>query len=131
MTLEILSKYWALIAASVLGTAIGLFILFRLYQASARGRLNAGARVLQRRKRAAIRAQHTLEKATRRLAQLRQRAESVKPRTLSEAEEAVQDGAALKKIADDQVLRAQKELREVILEEFPPKRQDVLRKKYL
>ena len=131
MSTEILIRNWALVAASVLGTAIALFVLYRLYQASRQGRLRAAVRRLRRQKLAAEKAAKRLDKAATRLAQLRSRAASTRPRNLSEADEAVQDASALKKIADDLVLVAIKEVREVIVEEFPPNRQDVLRTKYL
>ena len=131
MNLELLTRNWALVIASVLGTAIFLFVLFRLYGASPRGRLNRHVRLLDSRKSEAAKAQQKLDKAEARLAGLQSRAASVKPRLVSEAEEALHDARFLKKIADDQVLRAQKLVRDVILEEFPPNRQDVMRKKYL
>jgi hypothetical protein len=37
----------------------------------------------------------------------------------------------LKKVADDLVLVAQRKLRDLIIEEFPPNRQDGLRNRYL
>ena len=131
MRTEILIRNWALVAASVLGTAIALFVLYRLYQASRQGRLRAAVRRLRRQKLAAAKAAKRLDKAATRLAQLRSRADSTRPRNLSEADEAVQDASALKNIADDLVLIAIKEVREVIVEEFPPNRQDGLRTKYL
>ncbi|MGI9272045.1 MAG: hypothetical protein ACR2QT_09740 [Woeseiaceae bacterium] len=131
MTHDLLTRYWALIIASILGTAILLFVLYRLYEASRLGQLNAGVRQLRRSKHEAAKARRRAEKAAARLAHLQSRAASIKPRLLSEADEAVQDANALQKIADDQVLVAIKQVREVILEEFPPNRQDVLRNKYL
>ncbi len=131
MNLELFTRNWALVIASVLGTAIFLFVLFRLYEASPRGRLNRDVRRLDSRKSEVAKAQQKMDKAEARLVGLQSRAASVKPRLVSEAEEALQDARSLKKIADDQVLRAQKLVRDVILEEFPPNRQDVMRKKYL
>ena len=131
MTLDLLTRNWALVIASILGTAILLFVLYRLYEASRRGQLNASVRLLRRRKLDAAKAERRLDKSRARLADLQSRAASIKPRLLSEADEAVQDARALQKIADDMVLVAIKQVREVILEEFPPNRQDVLRNKYL
>ena len=131
MTLEIITRYWALVIASVLGTGVLLFVLYRLYEASPRGRLNSNVRVLRSMKMAALQAQRRLDKASERLARLQSRAESSKPRLVSEADEALQDARALKKIADDQVLVAQNHVRNVILEEFPPNRQDGLRNRHL
>ena len=91
MTLELLSRYWALLIASVLGTAIFLFVLFRLYEASARGQLVNRVRILRRCKSAALRAQRRLDRASERLARLNRRADLVKPRVLTEAGGAIED----------------------------------------
>ena len=124
-------RNWALLIASVLGAAILLLVLTRLYAASPRGRLGAGVCHLRTQKLAAEKAQQRLSRASARLSHLQGRAASTKPRLLAEADEAVQDASALKNIADDQVLIATKQVREVIVEEFPPNRQDVMRNKYL
>jgi hypothetical protein len=131
MAMQVITQNWALVAASVLGTAILLFVLYRLYEASPRGRLRVQLATLRQCQAEAARLEARLTRASEQLAALRARSESTKPRLLSEAEEAVQDAQALKKIAADQVLRAKKQLRDVILEEFAPNRQDELRSKYL
>ena len=131
MTLELLTRYWALVIASVLGVGILFFVLYRLYEASPRGRLKAHVAVLRKRQAESVRAESRLERASNRLAGLQSKAHSTKPKVLAAAEEALLDAKSLKEIADDQVLRAKKLVREVILEEFPPKRQDGLRSKYM
>jgi hypothetical protein len=117
--------------SSVLATAILLFVLFRLYQSSPRGRLAATAAELQKLQSEAKGAELRLERAEKRLASLRSKADTTKPKLLSEAEEAVQDAKSLQDITADQILRARKLLGDVIVEEFSPNRQDVLRDKYL
>lgn len=131
MTMQLVTQNWALVAASVLGLAILIFVLFRLYEASALGRLSAHAAVLRKHNNEVARAETRLSKASERLSELRSKADIIKPRLLSEAEEAIQDAKSLQQIAADQVLRAEKVVRDVILEEFPPKRHDGLRNKYL
>jgi hypothetical protein len=131
VTIEWALRNWALLIASVLGTAILLFVLYRLYEASPRGRLGVGVRNLRLQKLAAQKAEQRLAKASTRLSRLQGRAASIKPRLIAEADEAVQDATALKRIADDQVLIAIKQVRQVIVEEFPPNRHDVMRTKYL
>jgi Skp family chaperone for outer membrane proteins len=131
MTMQLVTQNWALVVASVFSLAILLFVLSRLYEASPRGRLSGHVAVLRKHKTEVTRAEKRLAKASKQLSALRSKADSTKPRLLSEAKEAIQDAQSLLKIAGDQVLRAQKLLRDVILEEFPPKRQDVLRRKYL
>ena len=131
MTLEIITRHWALVIASVLGVGILMFVLYRLYEASPRGRLNSNLRILRARKLGERQAQRRLDKASERLARLQSRTASTKPRLVAEAGEALQDAQSLQKIAADQVLVAKNHLRNVILEEFPPNRQDGLRNKYL
>ena len=62
---------------------------------------------------------------------LRAKRESAKPRHVQETTEALEDAQALLKIAEDQVLIAANHVRKLILEEFPPTRQEQLRSKYL
>jgi hypothetical protein len=131
MTMHLLTQNWALVAASVMSLAILLFVLYRLYEASPRGRLGAHVAVLRKHKNEVTQAETRLAKASEKLSALRSRADTTKPRLLSEAEEAIQDAQSLQTIAGDQVLRAKKRVRQVILEEFPPKRHDGLRNKYL
>ena len=131
MSLELLTKNWALVVASVLGTGILLFVLFRAFQDSSRGRLNAAVKTLQKREKEARAATRAVEKMTTRLDRLRSKAESVKPRHGQEASESLEDARALLKIADDQVLVARNHVRKLIVEEYPPKRQQAMRDKYL
>jgi hypothetical protein len=131
MSLDFAIRHWALLLASVLGVAIALFVLYRLYADSGRGRLRTRVRELNAQKRAARRAARKFDQATARFADLQGRAARVKPRILSAADEAVQDARMLKKVADDLVLVAQRKLRDLIIEDFPPNRQDGLRNRYL
>ncbi|MDH4124506.1 MAG: hypothetical protein OEW64_06065 [Gammaproteobacteria bacterium] len=131
MNQDFFIQHWAVIVAGLLGVTIVLYVLIRLYANSARGRLRQRVRELNAKKRAAWQAEQKLERASRRLENLQKRAAAVKPRILTAADEAVQDARMLKKVADDLVLVAQRKLRDVIIEEFPPNRQDGLRNRYL
>jgi len=131
MATELLAQNWALVIASVLSLAIFLFVMFRLYDDSGRGRLGQSVRELNAVRQEASKAENRLCKAQARFEELRKKADQVKPRLLTEAEEAVKDADLLVNITGDQVMRAEKILRDVILEDFPPNRQDVLRSKYL
>lgn len=131
MNLEEFKQYWALVVASVLAIVILLFVLFRLYQDSARGRLNAKVRELRKSGRKAEDAAKAVSKAEAKLTRLQRRAQSVKPRYIEEASGLLSDAHALKKIADDRVLIARNHVRKIILEEFPPKRHESMREKLL
>lgn len=131
MTIEYLLRNWALVIASILGAAVLLFALFRVFQDSAHGRLRAIVQQLRRREGDAQAARKAVEKAVARLERLRSKAESVKPRHVEEASGTLEDARALQKIADDQVLIARNHVRKLILEEYPPKRHAAMRSKYL
>lgn len=131
MTIDYLTRNWALVIASVIGTAVLLFVLLRAFQNSTRGRLGTTVAQLRQREKQAAKAARAVAKATARLERLRAKAESVKPRHAQEASEALADALALQKIAADQVLVARNHLRKLILEEYPPKRQAALRAKFL
>lgn len=131
MTLEILARNWALLIASVFGGALLLFVLWRLWLQSPRGRLREVRKRLQIRIRALTRAERALRRGSRALASLEARAASISPSRLQAAREAVEDARALAKIAHDQVLIAENLVREVIVEEFPPRRHESLRRRYL
>ena len=131
MTVEFLTRNWSLAIASVLLTAIALFVLYRVYSESARGQLRRRLRELASRYREVDRAQRATEKAHRKLQRLGARVDAVKPRHIDEARGALEDARSLLKIAKDQVLIAENHVRKVIVEEFPPQRQKALRERYL
>lgn len=131
MTMQLIVHNWALAVASVLALGILLFVLYRFYEDSGQGRFSEALHELRKVRSEQAAAKSRLKKAEKRLTVIRSRSDSTRPRVLSEAEGAVQDASMLVTITGDQVLRAEKILRDVILEEFPPNRQDVLRNKYL
>ncbi len=131
MTLDLLIRNWALIGASVLGTAVLLFVLYRLYEDSGRGRLLTMVRKLRSCERAAMKARAAAHKAASRVERLRARADRVKPRSIEEAAGALEDARALQKIADDQLLIARNHVRKIILQEYPPGRHEALRRRFL
>ena len=131
MTLAQLQQHWALVGASVLGTAVLLFVLWRAWLDSPRGRLAAARRHLQAALGTARKQQKKAQSLANRLDHLEATSDSVKPVRLREAAEAVQDAEALLKIATDQVLIAENRVRKIIVEEFPPKRHEHMRSRYL
>lgn len=131
MSSEILTHYWALLIAGTLGTALVLFVGWRLRVESPQGQLAAARRQLQQRQRELARAEQVLRKSSRVLARLREHSASIRPSRLQTAEEAVEDARALAKIAHDQVLVAENQMLRVIVEEFPPRRHEALRRRYV
>ena len=131
MTLSFLEQHWALVSASIVATAVLIFASWRVWQDSPRGRLGAARRRLRGKRTEARKQLKALQKLSSRLDGLEAKAGSVQPRRLREAAEAVQDAEALLKIAGDQVLIAENHVRKIIVEEFPPKRHDRMRSRYL
>ena len=127
MDVENAQQYWALLAATAIAVGVLVFIGFRLLQDSARGRLAAEVGQLRKREKAA----RGVVKAERKLDKLQSRADSVKPRLVKEARGRLEDARALQKIADDQVLVARNLVSKIIVEEYPPKRHDALRRRLL
>ncbi len=130
MNPEFLTRHWALVLAGILAVVITLFVVFRVWSDSAGGQLRAMHNALLRRRHELSRQQKVADKAEKKLAKLRARADSVKPRHLQEAAEALEDAADLAKIANDQVMIAETRLRELILEEFPQNQHIALRARY-
>jgi hypothetical protein len=126
MSIEFVTRHWALLSASILGWAVAMFVAWRMWQDSARGQLGTALRRLRAR-----RQQRTTARLAVNLSRLAERADSVKPRQVQETTEALQDAEALLKIANDQVLIAANHVRRIIVEEFPPKRHEKMRGKYL
>jgi uncharacterized protein YlxW (UPF0749 family) len=131
MTLQYLQQHWALLAASILGTAVLLFVLWRAWLDSARGRLAVARRDLRAALATARKRQRQAQSLAATLDRLEARSASVRPIRLQEAAEAIQDAEALLKIAADQVLIAENHVRKIIVEEFPPKRHERMRNRYL
>ena len=131
MTIDTLQQNWALLIASVLGLGIVLFVLFRASQDSRRGRLGSALTYLRDRERAAQKAAKALDKASSRIERLRARSESVPPKLADAARDALTEAQELQKLIDDQLLIARNNVRLLIVEEYPPKRHDAMRSKYL
>jgi hypothetical protein len=131
MTIDYLQQNWALLIASVLGLGIVLFVLLRASQDSRRGRLGSALTYLRDRERAAQKAAKALDKASSRIERLRARSESVPPKLADAARDALTEAQELQKLIDDQLLIARNNVRLLIVEEYPPKRHDAMRSKYL
>ena len=131
MSIEYLQQNWALAIASVLGFGIVLFVLFRASQDSRRGRLGSALTYMRDRERAAQAAAKAVARATTRIERLRAQADSVAPKQADEARDALVEARELEKLIDDQLLIARNNVRMLILEEFPPKRHEAMRSKYL
>ena len=131
MTLADLQQHWALVGAAALGAAVLLFAGWRAWLDSSRGRLRAARRRLLRKRREAERCRRAGERAKARLEGLAGRSESVKPIRLQEARDALEDAEGLLQIARDQVLIAENHVRKIIVEEFPPKHHERMRRRCL
>ena len=131
MTLEYATTHWALLSASVLGLAVVMFVVWRIWLDSARGQLRGALRTLRQAERDATCQELNARKSAATLVRLQAKAESVKPSRLQEVAGTLQDAEALLKIAMDRVLIAQNHVRRIIVEEYPPKKHERMRNKYL
>ncbi|MDJ0699231.1 MAG: hypothetical protein QNJ07_05195 [Woeseiaceae bacterium] len=127
---ELVREHWALVAASVLLTALVLQAIFAAVGRSAGAHLRRGLQELEQKRRAARAARRRADRARRRCARLEAKAASVRPIRLEEARAALSDSEALLKIAHDQVLVAENQVRRVIVEQFPPAKQEKLRARH-
>ncbi|MFQ6005548.1 MAG: hypothetical protein ACE5OQ_08585 [Woeseia sp.] len=131
MDFELFKSNWAIVAASAIGLIIVMIVVSRLLRLSARGQLRVTLRMLSKARREEAEALRAVRKATRRAKQLHDKADRAKPRHLQEATEALEHARSLAEIANDKLLVAENHVRRVIYEEFPPVKQERLRKKYL
>jgi len=131
MTIDTLTQYWALVIASVLGAAVMIFLVFRVFHDSTRGRLQAAVKHLRERQKAAQAASRVVDRAVAKLDRLQSRSESVSPSQVQGARDALEEARGFQKLVDDQVLVVRNNVRTVILEEYPPKRHAAMRHKYL
>lgn len=131
MDTTLLEAYWAPILAALIALAVAGYCLAAVYGRSARARLRSRLGELRQCRRRLAATSRVADRAASRVQRLQARPDSIKPRLRSEAEEALADALALQKIAHDQLLIAENQVRKVIVEEYPPRRHDALREKYL
>jgi len=131
MDASFLTSNWALIAAGVVLTPVFFLVAAQLIGRSPRGQLRNTRAELAHEKRKQAKSAAVTRKMEARVDKMLRQSDSVKPRLLQEAKEALQDARELEKIAADRVLVAENHVRQVIHEEFPPTRQARLRKRCL
>lgn len=131
MELNTLKSNWALVVAAIIGAIIVLIVLSQLIQRSAGGQLRKTVRELNKSRRKEAKLLKAADKAERIARRLHETADTVKPRHMQEAKDALGDARALAKIANDKVLIAQNHVRRIIHDEYPPRKQEKLRQKFL
>jgi uncharacterized protein YlxW (UPF0749 family) len=131
MSLDDLRQNWGLAVAGLLMLIVLAIVLVAIYRRSARGQLAATVRALRQARRECRQTEGRVAALTAKVAKLRERARSVKPRVLTETSEALDDARALAKIHQDRVLVAANHVRRVIYQEYPPAKHEALRQKYL
>jgi hypothetical protein len=131
MNAAFLQQHWALLVASVLVLGITLFVIFRVLQDSRRGRLAKALEHLREREKALAAATRGVAKARLQVEKLRQRGDAVPPGKLLAAKDALQEAVDTERLLGEQVLVVRNAARTVILEDYPPKRHEAMRRKYL
>lgn len=125
-----LREYWALVAASVLIVAVVLQALWQMYARSPGALLRRGLRELRNRRQERTALARRARRAKRRLQRMQGKTQSVRPVRLAAARDDLSDAESLVKIAHDQVLVAENHVRRIIVEQFPPDKQEKLRARF-
>ena len=129
--LQAIPQYWALIVASILGLAIALFVVFRLFQDSRRGRLASALNELHERERALQSALKDVSKSLSKCEKLAASGDKVPPNKLLAAKDALAEARETEALLQDQVLVLRNNARTIILQDYPPTRHDAMRRKHL
>lgn len=131
MDTDWLRSNWGLAVAAVLVIPAMVAAARGLYGRTALAQLRARLGQLRQARAEYDKAVRREEALKNRAIALERRADAVKPRLLQETHDKLEDAAALRKIAHDQLLVAANHVRRVILEEYPPAKQARLRARYL
>ncbi len=122
---------WALAVAAGIGVVLALVIIGNLITRTGWGQLRQNLHFLAKAQKNEAKAMKAVEKAESIAKRLDENAETTKPRLLQEALDTLQDARALAKIANDKLMVAENHVRRIILDEYPPVRQEALQKKHL
>lgn len=122
---------WALFGALAVALMVAVSIATQTLTQTPSNRLRRVRGDLEEERRKRSRAGAAARKAEVRVDRLMQKQQTVKPRVLQEARDALQDARALAKIAEDRFMIAENNVRKIIHEEFPPRKHDRMRRKYL
>ena len=122
---------WALVVAGGIGVVLAFVIIGNLITRTGWGQLRQNLHFLAKARKNEAKAMKAVEKAESIAKRLDENAETTKPRLLQEAIDTLQDARALATIANDKLMVAENHVRRIILDEYPPVRQEALQKKHL
>ena len=131
MTMDILQKNWGLVAALVVLVPVVFAVIGAAAGQSRIGKLNSKARVVKSARKERSASLKKVESLEKRVDALVARGERVPPAKIEQAKAALSDAIALARVAEDQQLIAETQLRRFILEEFAPTRHDALKRRYM
>ena len=129
--LQLFPRYWALIIASVLALAILVFVVFRLVQDSRRGRLSSALNELREREQSLQSASRKAAKALLKYEKMASRGDKVPPNKLLAAKDALAEARETERLLGDQVLVLRNNARTIILQDYPPAKHAVMRRRHL
>ena len=129
--LQLFPRYWALIIASVLALAILVFVVFRLVQDSRRGRLSSALNELREREQSLQSASRNAAKALLKFEKMASRGDKVPPNKLLAAKDALAEARETERLLGDQVLVLRNNARTIILQDYPPAKHAVMRRRHL
>lgn len=129
--LQVFPQYWALIVASILGLAIALFVVFRLFQDSRRGQLASALNELREREQALHSTSKSVSKLLAKFEKMAASGDKVPPNKLLAAKDALAEARETEALLQDQVLVLRNNARNIILQDYPPTQHEAMCRKYL
>lgn len=125
------SSYLLLIVGSAILAGVVIGVVLPNLLPTPRGALNRQRRELRHRLYELARAERSAQAAARRFSKLQRNASNVEPMKLDEAEAQAKDMQTMLGHARDKVMVAQNHLRRIILDHYPPARQEKMLRKYV
>ncbi len=129
--LQVFPQYWALIVASILGLAIALFVVFRLFQDSRRGQLASALNELRAREQSLHSTSKRVSKLLKKCEKQAASGDKVPPNKLLGAKDALAEARETEALLKDQVLVLRNNARNIILQDYPPTQHEAMCRKYL
>lgn len=131
MTIEMLQRNWSLVAALVILIPVAVSVFGALMGQSRGGELKARAKAVEAARRERKRCVGKVESLGETLNALMERGDQVAPARIEKAKAALSDAIALAKVAEDQRMIAETQLRQYILDEFAPTQHEALQRRYM
>lgn len=131
MTPDTLQRHWTLVAAIAIMIPVGIAVVGQFLSQTRKGKLKSKASVLKAARKQRSACVKKVEVLGEKLNVLMEQSDRVRPTRIDGAKVALSEAISEAKTADDQRLIAETQLRQFILDEFAPDRQEALQKRFL